>query len=374
VQLTFQAIDEPSPGDKWASLFAQFWPAYHRWWLSQGESMRPTYLESRKALRRHMPELMPLYDRLVELAGGSDHAARFLTCYSPPPYLAGCSQAVWPGPEPLLVRNYDYSPQAFEGVVLRSQWLGRKVLGLSDCLVGLLDGVNEDGLAVSLTFGGRRTVGSGFGIPVVLRYVLETCASVDEAIRALKRIPCHMAYNVTVLDRDRNFRTVFLRPDRRALVTDAPAATNHQQQVEWQEHARATSSVEREAFLLQRGSSRPFSARRCTRRASSTASARCTQQLTCPRPVRWSCTGPASAGSSRWTTSRKAHATSSIARAGRAEARHRLRLPRSILPADTVVGPSARATCQPSPALRWDESLRGGKYHHAATTSKPNTV
>jgi predicted choloylglycine hydrolase len=252
VQLTFQAIDEPEPGESWASLFEQFWPAYHRWWLSQGEADRPTFLECRKALRTHMPELAPVHEQLTELAGGSDHAFRFLCCYSPPPYLAGCSQAIWPGPEPLLVRNYDYNPQAFEGVVLRTQWLGRKVMGMSDCLLGLLDGVNEDGLAVSLTFGGSREVAPGFGIPLVLRYVLETCADVEEAVRALKRIPCHMAYNVTVLDRRRDFRTVFLRPNRRAMVTDTPAATNHQQKVEWHEHARATSSVEREAFLLQR--------------------------------------------------------------------------------------------------------------------------
>lgn len=252
VRLTFQAIDEPAPGARWAALFEAFWPAYRRWWLSQGEAARPSFLECRKALRTHMPELMPLYERAVDLAGGSDPAARFLSGYSPPPYLAGCSQAIWPGPEPLLVRNYDYSPQAFEGVVLRTQWLGKKVLGMSDCLLGLLDGVNEDGLAVSLTFGGRREVASGFGIPLVLRYVLETCADVAEAVRALQRIPCHMAYNVTALDRSRTFRTVFLRPNRRALVTDAAAATNHQQQVEWHDHARATSSVEREAFLLHR--------------------------------------------------------------------------------------------------------------------------
>lgn len=199
-----------------------------------------------------MPELIPLWESATDLAGGSDHAARFLSCYSPPPYIAGCSQAVWPGAEPLLVRNYDYDPRAFEGVVLRTQWLGRKVLGLSDCLLGLLDGVNDEGLALSLTFGGRREVAPGFGIPLVLRYVLETCATLEEAVRALKRIPCHMAYNVTVVDRKRAFRTVFLRPGQRAMVTSAAAATNHQQEVEWHEHARAASSVEREAFLLQR--------------------------------------------------------------------------------------------------------------------------
>ena len=53
------------------------------------------------------------------------------------------------------------------------------MLGTSDLLWGLLDGMNEDGLAVSLTFGGRQDVGDGFGIPLVLRYVLETCATVE---------------------------------------------------------------------------------------------------------------------------------------------------------------------------------------------------
>jgi hypothetical protein len=34
--------------------------------------------------------------------------------------------------------------------------------------------------------------------------------------------------------------------------TGAAVATNHQHQVEWRDHARASSSVEREEFLLNR--------------------------------------------------------------------------------------------------------------------------
>ncbi len=252
MQLNFTAIDEAVPGEKWTALFEQLWPAYKRFWLSEGELSRPTYLECVTAIGTHMPEVMPVYERLVELAGGSDHAARFLSGYCPPTYMTGCSQAVWHGPEPMLVRNYDYSPQAFDAVVLRTQWMGRKVMGVSDCLIGLLDGINEDGLVISLTFGGRRVVGSGFGVPMVLRYVLETCTSVRDAVRALQRIPCHMAYNVTVMDRARNHRTVFLSPDRPAVVNRSPIATNHQHEVEWVDHARATASVEREEMLLQR--------------------------------------------------------------------------------------------------------------------------
>jgi len=262
MRLAFRAIAEASPGPVWAGLFREYWPAYHAWWARAGIAARPTYRESRQALARHMPELTGLYDRLCALAGGGDASARFLSFFCPPPYLAGCSQAIWPGAEPMLVRNYDYSPHAFDALVLRSEWLGRAVIGTSDGLWGLVDGMNGDGLAVSLTFGGRRVVGDGFGVPLILRYVLETCTTAADAVAALTRIPCHMSYNVTVIDRARGYRTVQLAPDRAPVVTHAAVATNHQGRVEWSSHARFTATVERERFLLARLTLHPESQRR----------------------------------------------------------------------------------------------------------------
>ena len=64
-----------------------------------------------------MPELVPTYDRLVELAGGGDLAARVLSLVDPPPYLAACSQGVWTDGEPFLVRNYDYLADRVDGVI-----------------------------------------------------------------------------------------------------------------------------------------------------------------------------------------------------------------------------------------------------------------
>lgn len=248
----FEALSEPLPGARWQGLFKRHWPAYKRWFLSEGERARPTYLSSLRAFKAHMPELVPTYEQLVELAGGGDVAARFLSCYCPPAYLSGCSQAVWQGPQPLLVRNYDYHPQLFEGVILHTTWHGRRVISTSDCLWGALDGINEAGLAVSLTFGGRRVVGEGFGVPLILRYVLEFCSDATEAIDALCRIPSHMAYNITVLDRAGRFYTVYLGPDRPARAREVPIATNHQEQVDWPQHARATATLERERFLYFR--------------------------------------------------------------------------------------------------------------------------
>jgi len=252
MQVEFRAIDEDRPGQQWATAFAGLWPAYRVWWEREGREARATYMEGMRALKRHMPEIVPLYEALCELAGGGDRVARFLSFWCPPPYLAGCSQAIWPGEEPLLVRNYDYSPGAFDAIVLRSAWQGRRVIGNADGMWGLVDGMNDAGLVASLTFGGRRVVGEGFGVPLILRYVLQTCETTAQASRALARIPTHMSYNVTVLDAKRHYATVYMAPDRDARVTHAAVATNHQERVEWSSHARFTATVERERFLLKR--------------------------------------------------------------------------------------------------------------------------
>lgn len=252
MELVWRAISEPEPGPKWAGLFAQYWPDYARWWLREGAEARPTYRECRRALEQHMPEIVPLWDELCARAGGSDLAARFLSFWNPPAYLSGCSQAIWPGAEPVLVRNYDYNPHAFDRLVLHTGWGGRNVMGTSDGLWGLVDGMNDAGLAVSLTFGGRRVVGNGFGVPLILRYVLQTCTTAQQAGAALARLPTHMSYNVTVLDRERNYLTALMAPDRKTRLTHAAVATNHQDKPEWEAHARMTATVERERFLLQR--------------------------------------------------------------------------------------------------------------------------
>ena len=103
MELLFRAVAEDEPGKKWQDLFAEQWPAYRQWFLSEGIEERPTYLECFRKFKRHMPELLPTYERLCELSGGLDLEARFLNLYRPPAYLTGCSQVVWPGDEPMLV-------------------------------------------------------------------------------------------------------------------------------------------------------------------------------------------------------------------------------------------------------------------------------
>ncbi|WP_372350789.1 carcinine hydrolase/isopenicillin-N N-acyltransferase family protein [Streptomyces sp. KL116D] len=63
--------------------------------------------------------------------------------------------------------------------------------------------MNDAGLAVSLTFGGRPVHGPGFAVVIVLRYLLETCDTVDEAVARLAGIPVNIPQNVTLVDRER---------------------------------------------------------------------------------------------------------------------------------------------------------------------------
>jgi predicted choloylglycine hydrolase len=55
-----------------------------------------------------------------------------------------------------------------------------------------------------------------------------------------------------MVDKSGDHITAYLSPDREVVLSHTRVATNHQETVEWHRHARATATVERERFLLQR--------------------------------------------------------------------------------------------------------------------------
>ncbi len=255
ISLTLRAFTEDEPGDRISEHLAATWPAFRQWWRN-GANTRPTAAEARARLEEHMPELVPAWQRLTAMIAessetGDSDAGAALALWNPPPFLTGCTQAAVLDGGPALIRNYDWDYRLFDGVVASTAYAGHRVLGMLDCLWGLLDGVNDAGLAVSLTFGGRPVVGEGFGIPLVIRYVLEVCGTVSEAERVLRRVPVHMSYNVTLLDRSGERVTVYLAPDRPARVTGQAAVTNHQGEVEWAPYVAAIRSVERLEYVAE---------------------------------------------------------------------------------------------------------------------------
>lgn len=227
--LTFDAVDEPTAGPKWAARWQRSWPAYSAWFTARGGDQGPSAAASRAAMLAHMPELVPTYDRLVALAGGSERAAKFLSTWCPPAYLGGCSLAAIASKKQVrLVRNYDLSPELNEGLLLRTKWGDRAVMGMVEFLWGVSDGINDRGLSVALAFGGRSETGRGFGVTTILRYVLETCDTVQEALLALRRVPSHMAYNIVLADAAGETASVELHPGGGLRVMPVAIATNHQ--------------------------------------------------------------------------------------------------------------------------------------------------
>src|SRR5680860_193133 len=250
MQLNFSTVSEPSvAGAKWKGLFDSYWSGYRTWFLSNDTANTPDLKTSQDTLKKYMPKMWATYEHLCTLTDADPVTARFLTGFQPPAYISACAQAVIKADEIQLVRNYDYHPDLLEGTILLSKWNDHKVMGMSDCLIGLVDGINDAGLCVSLTFGGRKEVGYGFGIPFILRYVLEFCTNTAEAVKMLKGIPSHMSYNVTVVDKTGASKTVMLAPDKATLITNDAFATNHQGIVDWPENAQFNQTIKRYNFI-----------------------------------------------------------------------------------------------------------------------------
>jgi predicted choloylglycine hydrolase len=252
LDVTYRAVDAGSsvthalPG-----LFSAAWPAYRNWFLQAGEAPLPSYATCVAQLRRHMPELVTSYEQLVDAVGGGDLEARFLSHWCPPPVFATCSLAAWTKREHVLVHNYDYSPLLCDTTVLASAWHGTAVMAMSDCGWGATDGINAHGLSVAIAFGGRPVVSEGFGIGLIVRYVLELAPDVPSALDILRRVPVRLAYNVALVDRSGNGVVAFVSPDRPLAVSDTSTAGNRQGSTEWPEHSTFCGTVEREEALAR---------------------------------------------------------------------------------------------------------------------------
>jgi predicted choloylglycine hydrolase len=245
--VTFRAFAEEVPGELWLEHFWRHWPGLRALIRSLEPRELPVHPEAETALRLRMPELVPAWEWLVELTGGDPLAARVLTLadtIAP----GGCSQGVVGG---VLVRNYEFSPAQFEATIWKSALTGRGVIGVTAGLWGLLDGVNDRGLAVSVAFGGRPVSGPGFAIPLIVRYLLEVCDTVSDVEQQLPTLSPTEAYNLTVAEASGAAASFFLTPGERPRRAPEVAVANHQERITWPDHAEFSDTVERQRLLAE---------------------------------------------------------------------------------------------------------------------------
>jgi predicted choloylglycine hydrolase len=236
---TFRAIDVGDGQDgRWAAEAQEQWPVMRGWMSEEGWTAEGAG-RARALFETHMPELVPVLDRLAARLDRPG-AGTFLTLAALRPFFAGCTQI---GAGGTLLRNYDFDPDECEGTIVSSCFL-RPVIGMQDAAWGLLDGMNDAGLAVSLTFGGRLVHAPGLSAIIAVRYLLETCDTVDEALGRLAPLPMSLPQNLTLVDAHRAV-TVYLGPDIPMTVAPDACAANHQDQPVPDEQERFSRTRER---------------------------------------------------------------------------------------------------------------------------------
>ncbi len=110
----------------------------------------------------------------------------------------GCSAVMSCG---VYGRNYDFRPRQYEARFALVQARGSYAsIGSSHQLTGRLDGMNERGLSLGLHLVKARPHAPGLSSAVLVRRLLDSCATTAEAIETLRRLPHAMQYNYSLLD------------------------------------------------------------------------------------------------------------------------------------------------------------------------------
>jgi predicted choloylglycine hydrolase len=126
-------------------------------------------------------------------------------------------------------RNYDFKPRYYGARFAFLQASGSYAsVGSSELLTGRLDGMNEHGLVIGLHLVRMRPLARGLSCVLIVRIILDQCATTAEAIAMLRRLPHAMRYNYSLLDANGVAAVVEAIPGSVVVRTgDWLACTNH---------------------------------------------------------------------------------------------------------------------------------------------------
>ncbi|MBR0715780.1 C45 family peptidase [Bradyrhizobium liaoningense] len=152
-----------------------------------------------RAFRTYAPALWAEIGGIAEgLNISMEHAVTYFGNDSLRMPTGGCSAVMSGG---VYGRNYDFWPRKYEARFALLQAHGSYAsIGGSHQLTGRLDGMNEHGLAIGLHLVRARPRSPGLTSTLLVRRVLDSCATTAEAIDLLRRTPHAMQYNYSLLD------------------------------------------------------------------------------------------------------------------------------------------------------------------------------
>lgn len=140
--------------------------------------------------------------------------------------LGGCSATIT---DKAYVRNYDFTVRHYSARFALVQPQGSYAsIGGAELLTGRLDGMNEHGLCIGLHLVRRAPRVPGLLAIVLIRMVLDQCATTAEAVSLMRRTPHAMRYNFSILDAHGSAAVVEAAPGMVAVRTGPwLACTNH---------------------------------------------------------------------------------------------------------------------------------------------------
>ena len=178
-----------------------------------------------------LPIYEKFYHEIIEeiqgLADGQHCDVRILqavlfSMYSMPPACNCSCFAFTTGQEILLGRNSDFLTEIEKlnmNVIYRLTDGAYSFTGNTTAFVEVEDGVNEYGLAAGLTSVYPIQHKPGFNAGLLLRYLLEKCKNVSEAISCLHQLPIASAQTLTLADISGEIALVECTPDRVEVTT-----------------------------------------------------------------------------------------------------------------------------------------------------------
>lgn len=174
--------------------------------LEYAEACLPVY-------RQYYPALL---EELEGLAAGQNCDVQLLqsvlfSMYAIPPACHCSCFSVAEGDEILFGRNSDFLP-ALEtqntNVIAHLTDGTCSFTGNTTSFLQMEDGVNQKGLAIGLTSVNPAEIKPGFNAGLLVRYLLETCGTVPEALETLKVLPIGSAQTLALADEKGNLAVV----------------------------------------------------------------------------------------------------------------------------------------------------------------------
>ncbi|AQU78698.1 acyl-CoA--6-aminopenicillanic acid acyltransferase [Planococcus faecalis] len=151
-----------------------------------------------------------------------------------------------------MVRNYDSSPQGYEGRLALYQPTdgGFATIGPTMQITGRTDGMNEKGLVMGYNFINRRNSEDGFICNMIGRLILENCATIDDAVELLEELPHRRSFSYVLLDRTGKSVVVEASP-RFVAVRESAVSTNHFELLVEENRYQLDDSRRREDAMLK---------------------------------------------------------------------------------------------------------------------------